>query len=101
MKKLIIIPYLFISLILSATNYYVKNGGNDGAAGTSDGTANFSATIRGLVKSTTYHVRVYVTNETGTTYGADAEVTTYSQSVVLDDSGNVIVDDSGNVIIEQ
>jgi len=82
MKKLIIIPYLFISLILSATNYYVKNGGNDGAAGTSDGTANFSATIRGLVKS-------------------DAEVTTYSQSVVLDDSGNVIVDDSGNVIIEQ
>ena len=39
MKKLIIIPILFFSLILSATNYYVKNGGNDGGVGTSDGTA--------------------------------------------------------------
>jgi len=63
------------------------------------GTANFSATIRGLVKSTTYHVRTYVTNETGTTYGADKEVTTYSQSIALDDSGNVMVDDDGNIII--
>jgi hypothetical protein len=39
MKKLIFIPLLLISLIVSATNYYVKTGGSDGAAGTSDGTA--------------------------------------------------------------
>ena len=39
MKKLIIIPLLIISLLASATNYYVKTGGNDAAAGTADGTA--------------------------------------------------------------
>ncbi len=38
MRKLIYI-FLLISLNVSATNYYVKNGGSDGAAGTSDGTA--------------------------------------------------------------
>lgn len=39
MRKLITILFLCISLIASATDYYVKTGGNDGAAGTSDGTA--------------------------------------------------------------
>lgn len=39
MKKIILIPLLFVSLIASATDYYVKNGGNDSDAGTSDGTA--------------------------------------------------------------
>lgn len=39
MKKLLIIPLLFISLVLSATNYYVKNGGSDAANGLTDGTA--------------------------------------------------------------
>jgi len=38
-KLLVILSFLFASLILSATNYYVRNGGNDAAAGTSDGTA--------------------------------------------------------------
>lgn len=36
MKRLITIPLLFISLILSATNYYVKNGGNDADTGADD-----------------------------------------------------------------
>jgi hypothetical protein len=39
MKKAFIILFLLISIIVNATTYYVKNGGNDGAAGTSDGTA--------------------------------------------------------------
>lgn len=39
MKRLLIIPIFFITLAAGATNYYVKNGGNDGAAGTSDATA--------------------------------------------------------------
>ncbi len=39
MKKLIIIPLLFISLIISATNYYVKTGGSDAADGSDDANA--------------------------------------------------------------
>jgi len=39
MKRLIFIPLLLISLILSATNYYVKTGGSDAANGLSNGTA--------------------------------------------------------------
>jgi len=85
-----------ISNMDSLSGYTAKMYIEDSAG---PGTANFSATIRGLVKSTTYHARAYVTNETGTTYGADKEVTTYSQSIALDDSGNAIVDDDGNVII--
>lgn len=40
MKKLIfIISFLFVTLLLSATNYYVKTGGSDAANGLTDGTA--------------------------------------------------------------
>lgn len=39
MKKLITIFFASLAITLNATNYYVKNGGNDGAAGTSDATA--------------------------------------------------------------
>jgi Secretion system C-terminal sorting domain/Putative flagellar system-associated repeat/Bacterial Ig-like domain (group 2) len=39
MRKVLIILFLAISSILSAANYYVKNGGSDGAFGTSDATA--------------------------------------------------------------
>ena len=38
MKRIFMLLW-FISALAGATNYYVKNGGNDGAAGTSDGTA--------------------------------------------------------------
>ena len=38
MRRLLYI-LLFVPLLLSGqTTYYIKNGGNDGAAGTSDGT---------------------------------------------------------------
>jgi uncharacterized repeat protein (TIGR02059 family) len=39
MKKAIIIAFLFISVALNATNYYVKTGGNDSYTGLSDGQA--------------------------------------------------------------
>ena len=39
MRKLFIILFWFICLSIGATNYYVKTGGNDASAGTSDGTA--------------------------------------------------------------
>jgi len=43
MKKLLIILLFAVSMTAGATNYYVKTGGNDGLAGTSD--ANAWATI--------------------------------------------------------
>jgi len=36
MKKLLILPFLLFSIVVSATNYYVKNGGNDLNTGISD-----------------------------------------------------------------
>jgi len=39
MGKVLIILFLSINSVLSATNYYVKNGGNDLALGTSDASA--------------------------------------------------------------
>ena len=36
MKRILIIPLFFICFSLSATNYYVKNGGNDGDTGADD-----------------------------------------------------------------
>lgn len=39
MKRLPIILLLFLTSLVNATNYYVKNSGSDAAAGTSDGTA--------------------------------------------------------------
>jgi hypothetical protein len=39
MRKVLIILFLAISSVLSATNYYVRNGGSDAASGTSEATA--------------------------------------------------------------
>jgi len=39
MKRLITLIFASLAITLNATNYYVRNGGNDGAAGTSDATA--------------------------------------------------------------
>ena len=35
MKRLLTIPFLLISFVLGATDYYVRMGGNDAASGTS------------------------------------------------------------------
>jgi len=39
MRKLLIILFLLVTSLVGATNYYVKTGGNDASAGTSDATA--------------------------------------------------------------
>ncbi len=39
MKRILTLPLLLLSLISGATTYYVKTGGSDAAAGTSDATA--------------------------------------------------------------
>jgi hypothetical protein len=40
------------------------------------GTASFFVRLTGLNRNTTYHIRAYVTNEEGTTYGSDMSFTT-------------------------
>jgi hypothetical protein len=49
---------------------------------TSDGTGTgtFTSSISGLVGSTSYHVRAYATNRTGTAYGSDVQFTANSNS---------------------
>lgn len=56
---------------------------------TSDGTGtgSFISNITGLTANTTYHVRAYATNSTGTAYGADRTFTT-DPLTVSDNDGN-------------
>ncbi len=51
---------------------------------TSDGTGpgSFSSNITGLSPSTTYHVRAYATNSTGTGYGSDLSFTTTATATI-------------------
>jgi hypothetical protein len=44
------------------------------------GTGAFGSSITGLTSSTTYHVRSYATNSTGTSYGPDVQFTTWVQA---------------------
>ena len=46
------------------------------------GTGSFTSSITGLSPNTTYHVRAYATNSTGTAYGADLSFTT-PQNITL------------------
>jgi hypothetical protein len=46
------------------------------------GTGAFTATITGLTVGGTYHVRAFATNSTGTSYGADIQVTTRAKYIV-------------------
>jgi hypothetical protein len=50
-----------------------------------------------LQSNTVYHVRAYVTNESGTSYGSDVSFTTLERSVPLS-GGNVLMN-NGNVVI--
>ena len=49
---------------------------SDGHVVAGNGVGTFAATVTGLNASTTYHVRAYATNEAGTAYGMDRELTT-------------------------
>ena len=63
------------------------------------GTGIFSSWLYRLIASTTYYIRAYATNETGTSYGADVSFTTPATSPISS-GGYIITDGSGNIIIE-
>ena len=63
----------------TATNPVVT--GNHTTDGT--GTGIFASTITGLTPNTTYHVRAYATNSTGTAYGGDSVFITTSSTIAL------------------
>jgi hypothetical protein len=52
---------------------------------TSDGTGSgtFSSSITGLILNTTYYVRAYATNGSGTSYGSEISFTTLGQTAVV------------------
>ena len=82
---------------------------------TTNGTGNgtFTSNLTGLTPGTTYHVRAYATNSTGTSYGNETTFTTSSGSVTmtLADATNItassascsvtISDDGGAAITER
>ena len=55
--------------------------GNHTSDGT--GTGSFVSNITGLLPSTTYHVRAYATNSTGTAYGGDSTFITAARDVYI------------------
>lgn len=52
----------------------------DNVVTTGSGTGTYISSISGLDEGTTYHVRAYATNDTGTSYGEDLEFTTKTTS---------------------
>lgn len=64
------------------------------------GTGEFSSVLTGLSASTTYHVRGYATNESGTSYGANETFTTPKQSDVVNSSGRSYTYNGKTVIIK-
>jgi hypothetical protein len=63
------------------------------------GSADFTTYITGLLPRTTYHVRAYATNASGTSYGADEEFTTTKFSYVFS-NGKQVYDGTKKVGIE-
>lgn len=61
------------------------------------GTGSFSCTLR-LSSNTTYHVRAYATNESGTAYGSDETFTTKVSSAVLR-GGKVVIRGTKAIIV--
>jgi uncharacterized protein (TIGR02145 family) len=56
------------------------------------GTGSFTSTMTGLTPNTTYYVRAYATNGTGTAYGNEVNFTTH-------DMGETVTDIDGNVYV--
>jgi hypothetical protein len=56
------------------------------------GVGSFTGTITGLTTGTTYHVRAYATNASGTSYGSDVTLTAGAPSVpTLSEWGMIIM----------
>ena len=65
---------------------------NDSYTTDGDGTGSYTSGIMGLNASTTYHVRAYATNDSGTSYGSDKTFTTPGPL----SAGTYYVDTAGN-----
>ena len=52
------------------------------------GTGSFTSSITGLAPNTTYYVRAYATNSSGTAYGPQVSFTTYKPDAITDIDGN-------------
>ncbi len=86
---------------------------NDSRFENGAGTGSFTGNITGLLPGTTYHVRAYATNSTGTAYGNDLAFTTLTDLPVLTTSavtnisqttattGGNVTDDGGKNITER
>jgi hypothetical protein len=61
------------------------------------GTGAFSTAITGMVKSTTYHIRAFATNEAGTAYSADATFVTPAESFVGSVDGSTLMQYNGQL----
>jgi hypothetical protein len=107
MKKILIIPFLFVSLICSATKYYVSTTGSDGAAGSigapwatwqkgfSSIVAGDTLYIRGgtytpvtaTVAWSIYDCAVYVNNHDGTSGNKISVINYPNETPILNCSG--------------
>jgi uncharacterized protein (TIGR02145 family) len=61
---------------------------NDNKTSDGTGTGSFTSSLTGLTASTTYYVRAYATNSTGTGYGSAVSFTTITDNIV-DFDGNI------------
>ena len=53
------------------------------------GTGSFTSSLTGLIPGTTYHIRAYVTNALGTSYGIDISFTTFYASILYVNSDGI------------
>lgn len=64
--------------------------------GTSNSAINFSSPLTGLTAGTTYYVRAYATNATGTTYGT---VVTFTTATPLNNPPSVTIGNVGSITV--
>ena len=70
---------------------------NDGYTTDGNGLGEFTSTITGLTPETTYYVRAYSTNSTGTGYGQQENFTTQESGGGNIQPGNGVTDIDGNI----
>jgi hypothetical protein len=87
---------------------------NNNKVSSGNGTGSFNATMDGLTSGTTYHVRAYATNSSGTSYGNDVSfttatltlpfaTTTAASSITLNSaiSGGEVTNEGGSSVTER
>ena len=70
---------------------------SDNTTSDGTGTGSFTSNITGLSPNTTYHVRAYATNTTGTAYGSDVTFTTYAVPTATTNSATSVTANSATL----